>query len=81
MTSDIGFYMAVLHSAGSRNVTRKQKKYQPLDSLPMIRPELWFCLWKFSGPFVFRIFREHKGTDGKEPAGDAFPSPEQCDPS
>lgn len=57
------------------------KKYQPLDSLPMIRPELWFCLWKFSGPFVFHIFREHKGTDGKEPAGDVFPSPEQCDPS
>lgn len=30
MTSGIGFYMAVLHSAGSWHVTRKQKKTSAL---------------------------------------------------
>lgn len=53
------------------------KTHQPLANLPKTEPELWVCLGKFSSPFVFCVFRECKGADGAEPAGDASPSLEQ----
>ena len=54
------------YTAQARGVSpRSNKKHQPLDSLPTAGPELRFCLWKFSGPFVFHICREHKGREAQ----------------
>lgn len=70
----------LLHSTGSWFGTGKQKPHQPLAKLPKTGPGSWACPGKSSGPFVFCVFRECKGADGAEPAGNAFPSLELWEP-
>lgn len=77
----MGFSVAALPSVGSRHVTRKPQKYQPLASLPTTGPDPRLCLRQSPGPSGLRFLREQTGTDGKEPAGDGVPSADQRDPS